>query len=614
MPLIPFRLLKWLAFPVAVGAAGCSPTLPASHAAEPAQAAEATGRPTVKAVTGASAPLIVDWKPEQRADLEEAIHDGVAVVGWNDGGLRLLPDCRLEGEYGYLPVQMKKDLVRLESAEEVAANLPLGAAGLLGKLGGELARGGTLDIAMAMVGKRRTTWREVSDQDIKGKCTDATHFVRALLVGAFAMKTGSKSRAAAAADIFGAGASGSLASSKDVNRADGKLEECEKATGEETRPPPQCAAVLRLELEPITRSAAGTAKPVAVAGDGPRRVDAEVPTCAAGMVFRQGKCAALVAELAHVCKATDLDDCKVQCARDNAPSCDQLGVSLANKNPADASVNALFEKACRLGNASGCANLGTRLLYGGGGERNPAAATSILERACAQGDARGCSIAGDAFWAGLGIPSDGPRALKNYAKGCDGGNELACTNLGAIYMGSAKGVAVDFAKAAALARRACHGGVAIACGNAGAINELGLGTARNLPVAIGLYERACKMSPAECYRLANVVQAGEGVVPNEEQAKKLYATSCAAAVPGLSVLSCFLGQRLYGAGRTMAPESYELVIIGQKPQCENGTMRSCAYLGVAELALGRLVEGAGHIRSACQKKDAWACALSKRGL
>jgi hypothetical protein len=370
--------------------------------------------------------------------------------------------------------------------------------------------------------------------------------------------------------------------------------------------------VLRLELEPITKGRAPAPKPAAA--EGPRPVDAsETPACAAGMVFRQGKCAARVADLPHACKATDPEDCKVQCSRNDAQSCDQLGVLIANKLPSDGNVNLLFERACKLGNASGCANLGTRLLSSPV-QQNRVLASMLFERSCVMGDARGCSIAGDVFWLGAGVASDGPRAMRNYAKGCDGGDQAACTNLGVIYMGGAKGVTVDFAKGAALARRACYGGVSVACGNAGAINELGLGTTRNYPLAISMFARACEMDPAECYRLAIMLQAGEGMAVDDADAKRLFTASCKAATQGLAALSCVIGEKLYGSGRTMPSAAYELVILAQKPQCDNGTIRSCAFLGVAEIALGRATEGSAHIRGACAKNDPWACTLSKRGL
>src|SRR5262245_25107738 len=120
--------------------AGCGGPGTAVRPDQP-NAADATGRLTIKAVDGPATPLIVDWKAEQRADLEEVIHDGVAIVAWKDDGLHLLKRCRLKGEYGYLPIQVKKDVVRLESAEDVAANLPLGGIGIAGKMDGKSARG-----------------------------------------------------------------------------------------------------------------------------------------------------------------------------------------------------------------------------------------------------------------------------------------------------------------------------------------------------------------------------------------------------------------------------------------------------------------------------------------
>src|SRR6188768_2481695 len=84
--------------------AGCGPSLPKQDSLP--SAADATGRGSAVLVPdGPSTPLIVDWKPEQRADLEEAVHDGVAVVAFDDKGLRLLKRCHVEGEYGFLPLE-----------------------------------------------------------------------------------------------------------------------------------------------------------------------------------------------------------------------------------------------------------------------------------------------------------------------------------------------------------------------------------------------------------------------------------------------------------------------------------------------------------------------------
>ena len=41
-------------------------------------------------VTGNLEPMIVDWQPEQRGDLEVSMREGIVVVGYDDKGFRLL--------------------------------------------------------------------------------------------------------------------------------------------------------------------------------------------------------------------------------------------------------------------------------------------------------------------------------------------------------------------------------------------------------------------------------------------------------------------------------------------------------------------------------------------
>src|SRR5688500_11781456 len=90
-----------------------------------ARAGRGAARATVLAPDGPSTPLIVDWQPEQRTDLETAIRQGVVVVRLDKKGLRILNGCTLaHGDYGYLGVATKKEVIRLRTAQQVAANLP----------------------------------------------------------------------------------------------------------------------------------------------------------------------------------------------------------------------------------------------------------------------------------------------------------------------------------------------------------------------------------------------------------------------------------------------------------------------------------------------------------
>ncbi len=118
-----------------------------------AAAALGDGNATCHQVEKYGEPLVVDWKPDQRGDLEEVMHDGVAVVAYSCDGIKLLKQCHLDGSYGYLGMTKREQVVRLQNADELRANLPLSGLKIAGELGAELSRGATLDIALVTVGK-----------------------------------------------------------------------------------------------------------------------------------------------------------------------------------------------------------------------------------------------------------------------------------------------------------------------------------------------------------------------------------------------------------------------------------------------------------------------------
>jgi hypothetical protein len=114
-----------------------------------ATAAEGIGEGPCREADTGSESLVVDWKPEQHGDLELLMKGNVAI-------------------------------------------LPLGGIGIAGSISAEMARGSTLDVAMIMVGKVKTTWAKVQADELKGDCDGATHFVKGAMVGAFVMQTGTK--------------------------------------------------------------------------------------------------------------------------------------------------------------------------------------------------------------------------------------------------------------------------------------------------------------------------------------------------------------------------------------------------------------------------------------
>ncbi|MBE7481833.1 MAG: sel1 repeat family protein [Polyangiaceae bacterium] len=577
-------------------------------------AAEATGRTSIPAVDGPASPLVVDWKAEQRADLEEAIHDGIAVVAWDDKGLRLLKRCKVTGNYGYLPVQVKTDVVRLETADDVQASLPLGGLGIVGKIGGEFSKGTTLDIALAMVGKRRTTWNDVTKDELEGNCDGASHYVRAILVGAFAMKTGTRAKAAAAVEIFGAGTSGESSSAKDVATTDGKLSACDGATGEESKPPSQCAAILRLELEPIAKQGSGKKEAATPAAKEEPEVKAEaVEGCPPGFVFSGGACKKGGADRPHACQPTDGKDCEAQCGRGDATSCDRLGsLILAGKlgPPNPEKAHAAFEKSCNAGYANGCANLGIRYLYGK--DRDPAKAMTLMEKACTAGSARACDAAGYAALKGQAGPKDAARALKLFVRGCEGGSFQACTNAGFLYAGGG-GAAVprDDKKALEYGRRACFGGDAPACGNAGYKIELGQSVSPDPKLALALYERGCRLDPGQCFRSGLLYTTGaKDLKRDPDKAKALLARACQSGT-GTEVIACVASEVLFSSVKEPEPAGLIHTISTMKPQCETKEGRACTFLGIAEFGMGKRKPAIDHLRDACKYKDPLGCVLAE---
>ena len=173
-----------------------------------ATAAEGIGEGPCHEADNSGEPLVVDWKPEQRGDLELLMKENVAIVSYSCKGFKLLKDCKVDGKYGFLGMSSKEQVVKLNNADEVKANLPLGGIGIAGNISAEMARGSTLDVAMIMIGKVKTTWAKVQADELKGDCDGATHFVKGAMVGAFVMETGTKGEVKSAAQMFGAGASG----------------------------------------------------------------------------------------------------------------------------------------------------------------------------------------------------------------------------------------------------------------------------------------------------------------------------------------------------------------------------------------------------------------------
>lgn len=415
---------------------------------------DATGGEKQKAtvcrdVNAEGSPLVVDWKPEDRADLEVAMHAGVAIVHYDCDGVKLLPDCRFDGTYRFVGITRKEEVLSLADADEAKANLPFSG----GKIGASMARGSSLDIALVMVGKTTASSLKVEKAALSGRCDGATHFLRAATLGAFAMKTRTSGKVGAAAELFGAGVSGDSASSKGVDTKEGDIGACQQSDSDSAKPPKSCGAPLRVQLLALDHQ---------VSESSPLK---EV-TCPKGMVAFGDKCVAPAAEVPHECEMENVDDCLKQCDLGNTDSCTNLTLQALLKSLDDHPdpkweklVTHGTVKGCELGELNACDSLGTDYEKGQWGmKKDLKKAAELHSRACKGGVGSGCRNLGSM------IPPDS-RTLILFQRGCDSGDSPSCT-LAGNQLDKGQGVPADPAGARSAFKRGCRLGDKKACAKA----------------------------------------------------------------------------------------------------------------------------------------------------
>jgi TPR repeat protein len=472
-------------------------------------------------------PLIVDWRPEQRGDLEVAMGQGIAVVNYNCHGLELLPDCMAEGSYGFKGIVLKQQLIRLENADELRANLPLSGAALAAKLSAEFASGTTLDLATALVGNLTASRFNVARAELTGRCDGATHFVRGANIGAFVMQTGERAQATSAAQIFSAGAEGASSSRKLARTEDGQLDSCKVSTSDASKPPSNCAALVRVHLLPLSGGGGGS-EPQGVQPATEERAELETD-CPAGLVSRDGKCAKLEAAVAHECAPGDQADCEAQCQKNQPLSCARLARILSSK-AGDVSgqtrAAGLFEKACGPDAPGACSDLAILRLSKSQGAAAEADAGRLFEQACKLGESNGCFNLGNLYYDGRGVEADKQRSFALFMQACNAGKPAGCINAGNMY-DDGEGVTADPKQAFALFKKACEGGEAVGCANLAYMYGEGRGAAQDQAAAVRTYEKACTLgNPKGCVYAAARYEQGQGVPADATKAKDLNAQAC----------------------------------------------------------------------------------------
>jgi hypothetical protein len=235
-----------------------------------------TGVHGCKVSKDSARPMLVEWPAVEKAALQASTARGVVLVRYDGCRLKQLPRCRVSGEYDFIETSRAQDGFIVKNKTELFAKLPLGAI----SLEGELSQGKQLSLAYVAVGARTADVPGVGRAALKGECEGATHFVRTMVVGAYALSSEASVGGGAGVSVASAGVGGSHEKSTEVIRRDGNLEDCidESTPAADKR----CQAVVQLILEPVGEDNGPAKEPTDGAAAAPEPTPAEPePTPAA---------------------------------------------------------------------------------------------------------------------------------------------------------------------------------------------------------------------------------------------------------------------------------------------------------------------------------------------
>jgi TPR repeat protein len=234
----------------------------------------------------------------------------------------------------------------------------------------------------------------------------------------------------------------------------------------------------------------------------------------------------------------DVAEYEQSCAAGKGEDCFTLGLTyygLADHEdkhlPMDLARAALmFERACALGQTDACSNLGNMYSDGDQVPKDLKRAAELYEQACDHGVKEACANLGKLLENGNGIPKDVDRAAKLYEQACQHGVNAICNHLGWLYL-LGQSVAKNTKLGLAALKHACESGDASsndACDSYAYALLNGIGTQRNEPQALELFEKACKSGiEASCVQAGFMHLFGRATERDKPKADALFKVACA---------------------------------------------------------------------------------------
>lgn len=236
---------------------------------------------------------------------------------------------------------------------------------------------------------------------------------------------------------------------------------------------------------------------------------------------------------------TSLQWAEKGCALDDAGSCGMVGYYHFVPPPGivwDTKVGAdAHEKACNLGDATGCANMAEVYRYGFSRPVDPKKAYEYGKKACEMGAQFGCADMAHWLSIGVGIKKDTTKAIQLLRTACDDPYPppTACTELGQLLEHEKQGTPAEIA-------RLKGKGFAIVEKEAltnnsykwwlGTYHLEGIGTPKDPKRALELFEESCKGYWALACIDAGKILSVSAEASDRERGKSYFERACAAGV------------------------------------------------------------------------------------
>ncbi|RMG96727.1 MAG: hypothetical protein D6705_10410 [Deltaproteobacteria bacterium] len=198
-------------------------------------------------------PFVIEWDATQMSSFESLAASDIVFVRYEGCSLKILDECKndsIRGEQGaYKPVEWttgQLETIDIANEGDLYAKLPLGKA----TLGARVAGGERFRMEYYVAGTRYASRDAVYAADLEGRygCDEATHFVYAYNLGAFALGSANEFDASAGGSVYGFGAGGSQHSHYRADKKGGDLSACRSDAATEIA---GCKAPIRLHLRKI---------------------------------------------------------------------------------------------------------------------------------------------------------------------------------------------------------------------------------------------------------------------------------------------------------------------------------------------------------------------------